>query len=507
MRPGDCHTKSSGIPRRVGDTTVVEKRRRNGIALGVLAAFLLIAVSPSLLHWREPGYEGKKVTFWLRQLRVSGQEREARAALKCIGPDAVPWILPKFGARDSNFKTKLEKWADQQPWIELQFNHANEEWSHGVQAIQILGPQAKAAIPALTAMLTDPPIASFAVQALAGIGPDALPTLVQALTNQSPVARSAALLGLSSLGTNAEPQLPAIIAALPDANPGVWHAALEAVIQVGENRPDLTVPVLIGSLQTGDSTARGSIILALSSLGKNQPALVVPALMKGLEDLDPRIRFSAAIALGRFKADARPAVPKLMELLQDTKARGGGAIARTLKEIIGAEAVLPICQALAGRSPMAQARMISLLADFGGDAEAAVPTLIGFMKAEDSQVRLTAIYTLGKIRRKSGLAVPRLIESLAAEDDDTQLAAATTLASFGNEAKDAVPVLLELVTKENLLKARGAGRGSDGKPPVKGYNLPMFQRSASSAEFIPFLSFESALQQIDPEAAKQAGVR
>jgi HEAT repeat protein len=493
----------------VSDNRFVEKRRRNGIALGILAAFLLVAVSPSLLHWREPGYEGEKISYWLRQIRIPGQERAARAALKHIGPDALPWILPMLRAKDSKFKIKLEEWADRQPLIELQFKHANEEWFRGVQAIQILGPQAKAAIPELSRMLKDPDVATFVAQALAGIGPEGLPPLVQALTNQNATIRSAALLGLSELGTNAEPVLSVIIAAVQDTNASVWHAALEAVVRAGENRPDLTLPVLLSSLETGDAVSRGAAIQALAAIGTNQSAQVVPVLMKGLEDPDARVRFNAALALGRFKTAARPAAPRLIELLRDTKTRGGGALARALMEIIGVEAVLPISQAITNRPPPAQIRMIRMLADFGGDAEAALPALIELAQAEDGQVRLTAIDALGRIRRRPELVVPRLIERLAAEDYETQLAAATALGCFGSDAQPAVPVLLELVRKENASDSRGAGRGveADDALGARRHGLTIPPGPGNSGEFVPFLSFAAALKQIDPEAARKAGVK
>ena len=77
------------------------------------------------------------------------------------------------------------------------------------------------------------------------------------------------------------------------------------------------LPLMIQSLADKDEEAVGSAINALGELHL-QPDLVVPALTNFLMPSQPGLCVIAAEALGKFGPSARPAVPLLQRLLNDS---------------------------------------------------------------------------------------------------------------------------------------------------------------------------------------------
>jgi len=197
--------------------------------------------------------------------------------------------------------------------------------------------------------------------------------------------------------------------------------------------------------------------------------------------------------------------------------------ALALRQILGADCVLPIAHALTNQIPQVQARMILMMAGFETNAEPAVPIIADFVRNANPAVRSAAILTLGRIRCRPDLVVPRLIESLTNENFRTQHAAAAALAAFGTEAAAAVPLLRELAQKEQTsgaapesAQAPGMPRGRGGPPTggraggrlgaARGWGF-WFRVDGGFPPGMPrWMSFTDALQQIDPEAASGARV-
>ena len=110
--------------------------------------------------------------------------------------------------------------------------------------------------------------------------------------------------------------------------------------------------------------------------------------------------------------------------------------------------------------------------EFGPPAEAAVPALLQALQGRDLIVRGPAAVSLGKIRAKPDIVIPLLIGYL--EDDDLRESAAEALGEFGSLSKAAIPKLVVLF-----------------KVPDKDLHCAV----------------EQALNNIDPDAAAQAGAR
>ncbi len=130
-------------------------------------------------------------------------------------------------------------------------------------------------------------------------------------------------------------------------------------------------------------------------------------------------------------------------------------------------------------SPDSRFYTFDALGSIGPPAEAAVPLLIQAARdrriryAHLGPVRWPAIEALGHIHAKPELAVPALIECLGDQEVQVKCKAVEALGEFGPRARPAVPKLLELV------------RSSD----------PLLGGIA-----------EDAIDKIDPEALKSAGL-
>jgi HEAT repeat protein len=235
-------------------------------------------------------------------------------------------------------------------------------------ALAELGPQAVDAVPALLQALMneeeDSGRRQAASDALAAIGSEAVPALVQAMTEGDERVRNAAARALKDIGPQAVDAIPALIQALGDQDDDVGLAAASALGDVGPE----AIPMLIEALGDRNAQARRGAILALGwigpeakeaaplivqaleeesewlvrssaayALGSMQPDAgeAVPALIQALGDESEYVRGSAADALGEFEARAWNAIPALIELLADEYAGARSSAARALRYITG----------------------------------------------------------------------------------------------------------------------------------------------------------------------------
>jgi HEAT repeat protein len=130
--------------------------------------------------------------------------------------------------------------------------------------------------------LNDIQAANAAAGALASIGKDALPALLDALTNGTSFARLEVAGVMASFGPDTEEAVPALVECLRHEDAGV----------------------------------RGNAIASLQAIPK-RPDLAVPALTACLTDADVGVRGNAATVIRKFGHDAEPAVSNLVHLARD----------------------------------------------------------------------------------------------------------------------------------------------------------------------------------------------
>jgi HEAT repeat protein len=193
--------------------------------------------------------------------------------------------------------------------------------------------------------------------------------------------------GFSALGADASKAVPDIIEVY-EQNPSASarEAAANALVAIGP-AAEQAIPALIKSTASTNSDVRA---FALYTLGRMaiESDLVDPVLIRGLHDPVRQVRYDAAFGLSSLSfmgGNAKPAVPALLDALQDT----------------------------------------------------------------DLGVRCGAAQALGHIHTEPGIVVAALIKSLQDPDAGVRAHAAAALGEFGTNGKPAVTALVELIGETN----------------------------------------------------------
>jgi len=128
--------------------------------------------------------------------------------------------------------------------------------------------------------------------------------------------------GLIALGPDAKAAIPALIAQLGDHNPDLRYAAVFTLRSLGPVASD-SLEALIKCLKDSEFTVQSDAILGLGEL-QQQPERVIPILLRLLEKpQDPQhsaiLRSDALWSIRQFGAQARPAIPEIIRLLEDSE--------------------------------------------------------------------------------------------------------------------------------------------------------------------------------------------
>lgn len=292
----------------------------SAISLGGIVAALIVFVP------RQPSYQGRDLDAWLADLGSPDYRTQqlARAAIREMGPAAVPFLTNSFAQRDSiavrakregliprgvvNWARKIVPW--QSPMIESR---------NAAVALQELGHDATNAIPPLIAALSDPSpiVAHAAATALGSMGPAAVPALRERFEVAGSGELPWVLQAISALGTNAAALAPDLGRVLENpGNPAMAGWAQLALARIGPE----AVPVIREALQKTNRQVRLQGLSALVNIGA--PAIAATNILFELtrsEDAD--IRLSARQALGATLPPREVGLPVWVEGLRDPDVR------------------------------------------------------------------------------------------------------------------------------------------------------------------------------------------
>lgn len=251
-----------------------------------------------------------------------GKAREAafKALAKLPADAAVPVLIPLLSHPDS----------------------AVQQAAAG--SLGSFGPDARAAVPTLIAMLESPQRYT-AVHLLARIGPgaeEAVPALLALFEESDPSRelRIKATRALGAIGAPAEQALPLFRQELSAQDlseaSGGYRAALATAILRMSGPDDPAIQAYVERLARAQSSwqamTRVEAVKALVGLGPAASPAVHSLRASLLEDQQPKIRGLAADALGGMGAAARPALPDLRKAQADeqeyVRQRATKAIAR-----------------------------------------------------------------------------------------------------------------------------------------------------------------------------------
>ena len=216
---------------------------------------------------------------------------------------------------------------------------------YAVGQIRAIGPGAEAAVPALVALLcdTEPSVRLSTSEALVKIGVGAVPALIDATRHPEPTVRRIVTSTLGRLGPAARAALPALTELLSDPVPDVRCKAPGALVSIAGPETGVVL-ALIKALEGQDSAVRGESARALGRLGPAAQAAIPPLLealrdpavrwraMKALSKIDPTRRTPAPLQIvGPNEADQSDRHATEMLTRMDPSAEGIAALITNLK--------------------------------------------------------------------------------------------------------------------------------------------------------------------------------
>lgn len=261
---------------------------RLSLKWGALLGALVLGLG-TLFLFREPRVRGHTLDEWLkeglmhREVWHNGNQDEVTAAIREIGPQAIPILLAKLQATDPAWKTNLAELLGKQALFSFEFTWAYHEQVAALYAFEVLGTNAAAALPALEKMFWDTNTTAIAGDALGRIGEAALPILRAGLTNAEHDIRWSAYSGSSVSRALAATTLSDMRQMQSDPDEVMAAAAVGRLMIFADNEE--ATRLAIEALESNRLRVRrvGLSHLTRANLETNR---VVPILIQLLEDPD-----------------------------------------------------------------------------------------------------------------------------------------------------------------------------------------------------------------------------
>lgn len=291
-----------------------------------------------------PTYQGKRLSEWLRGYETdygSIQWNATDEAVRHLGTNAIPFLLKERWASDSELKRKVSYWMYRH--LKIRYTPAERRQKSARYGMLALRPRANEVVPVLmkiygeTAKRGD----QSSLSVLSAIGDferlagSAVPLLLRETGSTNVYVRREAFWVLTRTRSNPELVIPAFIRGLSDYDITVREKAAWGLEGCG-GAAESALPALRESLDQvksresefkTDNNAHAryqSTLVALTAALQwineaSNPEPVVHSLIDALHNSDYYGRMSAAEKLGRFGADAKEAVPKLVEMRDQEK--------------------------------------------------------------------------------------------------------------------------------------------------------------------------------------------
>lgn len=291
-------------------------KRRWKLGLLFVVGLVVGATAFVALRPREPVYQGKRLSEWVKIYANSTgtDQKHAVLAIRQAGTNALPTLLRMLRSRDSWAKVKLMQLASKQSLIKFDFTSEHDRRYLAVFAIQELGPAAKPALPALIELLNNADTTSYAKDALVPLSANFLEReeellLAASFTNENPEVRENVISLLGGRGGGAV--AAALIQRLQETDRGVRLSTIESLVSLRAIHPSdeiagefgLVVRTLAKTLQDDSPAVRSAVALALCQFGLDAQQ-AVPYLLKHVNDPDERVRQDVALALRTIDPEA-----------------------------------------------------------------------------------------------------------------------------------------------------------------------------------------------------------
>jgi HEAT repeat protein len=406
---------------------------------------------------KEPTYKGQPLSYWLGVLKSKDEKDlirkfEAYQVLTEIGPEAKA-ALPAL----------LELLRDKQ---------TGAENSYVLVGLLRLGPTV---VPALGDALKDKEerVRQTVAFVLGQMPPadalPALPALEGALKDSSPVVRGWAAEALTNIGLPAQKTVPALKALLtdPDAMPRI--AAARALWRL-DGRATEATPVLIAALREDKEYQRRTAVAALGEI-KPEGKAIVAALRGTLQDKDPLVRREVLGALNRFPGEWPAAAPLIEQTLKDPDVvvRWWAAALLLAHAVEGkeqrSEVVVVLRQAIDQCNKTKPLPSLGLHSSTPGPAD----VLTKLLQSNDPRLHVEAARSARLVGSEGRTLVPQLLKVFREGKKDVQETIILAFSWIGPDATGAAPALVEVLRSSDAELRRPAAlalrrMGADAVP-------------------------------------------
>ena len=306
------------------------------------------------------------------------------------------------------------------------------------------------------------------------VEPEVLDALIVALASEDTDVVDAATRAIGLIGQEAEAAIPALIEIALNPNFTLQAAAIKSLGKMGP-REDVLDTLCMVTLEYGNKPysddqrdfaadfIMGAVKMALVDIATEDPS----HLIEMLNDESDIIRSTVIRALQIMGHDAYPAIPALIEILNNDESpkvqvQAAFALPRISHEPVVINALL---DALDSSDEYVSTQATWGLEAIGPDAKAIVPSLLEMLNSADPVKRSNAAGVLSYIS-SSPEVVDALINSLRDEDDFVRSSAAFSLFRIGPDAEPAIPDLIIALGDEVARVRSGAVRalGAIGTP-------------------------------------------
>lgn len=224
----------------------------------------------------------------------------------------------------------------------------------------------------------------------------------------------------------------------------------ETILKIGDNEMLVTPTVTNYSYEAIRKIGTNAIPFLLKEISESGE--LQKKVDGGDNSYKTRLRLNKiSLAFEILGSIAKPAVPELVQLLNNSNNFGFAAFALTQTD--PQTAVVVLAQALTNNNIQTRIEAVHDLSVVASSANIAlaVPNLIQCLKYQSSESDLHLLKyftanTLGDIHARPDIAVPALLETLTNKSDagEIRMASVRALGQFGNAAISAVPVLEQM---------------------------------------------------------------
>ena len=226
---------------------------------------------------------------------------------------------------------------------------------------------------------------------------------------------------------------------------GAFSVAILAFVFANREPPRETRPLnaWLRDLDATEPYRRTREEAALRRMG----VTIVPALLARLESNYTNDHALAVLGFAALGNQARPALPRLTELLRSEPTMLSAARALAA---IGPAGVPLLTNALAGPFRPVRTSCARALGRMRGDGRPAVPALVSVLNDNDDDLRYFATRSLGNLAIEPVKAVPALMTRLEDLNVEVRKVAARALGQFKRRANVAVPALVKALDDQDL---------------------------------------------------------